>query len=86
MKKVLLVLVLIFLLALPILAQKKENEWIENAGQVITEILNVPDDVPPQLLEKADCVIVLPSVVKFAVGIGGSYGRGVMTCRGGKDF
>jgi lipid-binding SYLF domain-containing protein len=49
------------------------------------EILNVPDDIPQSLLNKADCVIVLPSVVKFAIGIGGNYGRGVMTCRG-RDF
>jgi lipid-binding SYLF domain-containing protein len=45
------------------------------------EILNVPDDIPQSLLNKADCVIVLPSVVKFAIGVGGNYGRGVMTCR-----
>jgi lipid-binding SYLF domain-containing protein len=86
MKRVLSVLVLISLICLPAFAQKKENERIQNAGKVMTEILNVPDNVPPQLLEKAACVIVLPSVVKFAVGLGGSYGRGVMTCRGGKEF
>jgi SH3 domain-containing YSC84-like protein 1 len=52
------------------------------------EILNAPEgtSIPQSVLDKADCVIVLPSVVKFAIGIGGSYGRGVMTCRGGKDF
>jgi lipid-binding SYLF domain-containing protein len=50
------------------------------------EILNAPDSIPQSVLDKADCVVVLPSVVKFAIGIGGSYGRGVMTCRGGKDF
>src|SRR5213078_3944790 len=50
------------------------------------EILNAPDSIPKDVLDKADCVVVLPSVVKFAIGIGGSYGRGVMTCRGGKDF
>jgi lipid-binding SYLF domain-containing protein len=52
----------------------------------MTEILNVPDNIPQDLLDKAECVIVLPSVVKFAIVFGGSYGRGVMTCRGGKDF
>jgi lipid-binding SYLF domain-containing protein len=68
----------------PILQSVKER--IKNDGTVMTEILNVPDNVPPQLLEKAACVIVHPSVLKIAVGMGGSYGRGVMTCRGGNDF
>jgi SH3 domain-containing YSC84-like protein 1 len=77
-----------FLLAvvLPAAAQKKEGERIENAGKVMKEILNAPDSIPQSVLDKADCIVVLPSVVKFALGIGGSYGRGVMTCRGGKDF
>lgn len=67
-------------------AQKDENKRIENAGEVVVEILNVPDDIPQDLLNKAECVIVLPSVTKFAFGFGGSYGRGVMTCRSGKNF
>jgi lipid-binding SYLF domain-containing protein len=50
------------------------------------EILAAPDSIPQSVLDKADCVVVLPSVLKFAIGIGGSYGRGVMTCRGGKTF
>ncbi|HVB98087.1 MAG TPA: lipid-binding SYLF domain-containing protein [Candidatus Dormibacteraeota bacterium] len=74
------------LICLPASAQKKENSRIENAGKVMEEILNVPDDIPADVLDKADCVIVLPSVVKFAFGFGGSYGRGVMTCRSGKKF
>jgi len=49
------------------------------------EIVNIPDNIPQDILDKADCVVVLPSVLKFAIGIGGSYGRGVMTCRS-KDF
>jgi SH3 domain-containing YSC84-like protein 1 len=53
---------------------------------VMKEILDIPDDIPQSVIDKADCVVVLPSVLKFAIGIGGSYGRGVMTCRGGKDF
>ena len=48
--------------------------------------MNIPDDIPQSVIDKADCVVVLPSVLKFAIGIGGSYGRGVMTCRGGKNF
>jgi lipid-binding SYLF domain-containing protein len=86
MKKVLVLLTLISLLTLPVFAQKKENDRIENAGKVLTEILNVPDNVPPDLLRKAECVIVLPSVLKLAMGFGGSYGRGIMTCRGGEEF
>jgi SH3 domain-containing YSC84-like protein 1 len=77
-----------FLLAvvLPAAAQKKEEERVENAGKVMKEILKAPDSIPQSVLDKADCIVVLPSVVKFALGIGGSYGRGVMTCRSGKDF
>jgi lipid-binding SYLF domain-containing protein len=52
----------------------------------MVEILNVPDDIPADILNKAECVIVLPSVIKFAIGFGGSYGRGVMTCRSGNNF
>ena len=77
---------LILAFALPAFAQKKESERVANAGTVMKEILDVPDDVPQSVIDKADCVVVLPSVLKFAIGIGGSYGRGVMTCRGGKTF
>ena len=73
-------------LALPAYAQEKEQERVENAGKVMQEILNAQDSIPQDVLDKADCVVVLPSVKKFAIGLGGSYGRGVMTCRGGKDF
>jgi len=73
-------------LALPTYAQKKEMERVEESGTVMKEILAAPDSIPQSVLDKADCIVVLPSVKKFAIGIGGSYGRGVMTCRGGKDF
>jgi lipid-binding SYLF domain-containing protein len=73
-------------LALPAYAQEKEQERVDNAGKVMQEILKAPDSVPQDVLDKADCVVVLPSVKKFAIGLGGSYGRGVMTCRGGKEF
>jgi hypothetical protein len=73
-------------LALPAFAQKKEEERVENAGKVMQEILNAPDSIPQSVLDKADCVVVLPSVLKAAFIFGGSYGRGVMTCRGGKEF
>src|SRR3974390_225820 len=73
-------------LAFPVHAQEKEEERVDNAGKVMQEILKAPDSIPQSVLDKADCVVVLPSVVKLAVGIGGSYVRGVRTCRGGKDF
>jgi lipid-binding SYLF domain-containing protein len=76
----------IALLGLPVGAQQKEEQRVQNVGTAIKEILNVPDDIPQQLLDKAECVIVLPSVVKFAFVFGGSYGRGAMTCRSGEDF
>jgi lipid-binding SYLF domain-containing protein len=63
-----------------------ERERVTESGQVMKEILGTPEDIPQNLLDKAECVIVLPSVKKVAVGIGGSYGRGVMTCRGGENF
>jgi len=86
MKKTLVGFSLAFALALPLFAQDKETDRLENAGKVMQEILNAPDSIPQDVLDKADCVVILPSVLKFAIGIGGSYGRGVMTCRGGKDF
>src|SRR5580698_7566258 len=86
MKRILLSIFLILLGGLPAFAQKDENNRIRNAGKVMVEILSVPDDIPKDLLDKAECVIVLPSVIKFAIGFGGSYGRGAMTCRSAKDF
>src|SRR5208282_4592755 len=59
---------------------------LQNAGEVFKDILNIPDDIPKSLLDKADCVIVIPSVLKAAFIVGGSYGRGAMTCRSGEDF
>jgi lipid-binding SYLF domain-containing protein len=64
----------------------KECDRVEQSGHVLKEILNIPDDIPQDLLDKAECVIVLPSVKKGAFGIGGSYGRGVMICRGGVNY
>ena len=81
MKKLIAVLTLVSILTLPAAAKSKEGSRVENAGEVMSEIMNVPDDIPQQLIDKADCVIVLPSVLKLAIGIGGNYGRGVMTCR-----
>jgi lipid-binding SYLF domain-containing protein len=86
MKRVWSGVALLALISLPAFGQKKEQERVENAGTVMQEILNIPDDIPQSVIDKADCVVVLPSVLKFAIGVGGSYGRGVMTCRRGEDF
>ena len=86
MKRALFGLSLALALALPLFAQEKEKERVENAGKVMQEILNAPDGIPQSVLDKADCVVILPSVLKFAIGVGGSYGRGVMTCRSGPHF
>jgi len=86
MKKILWFLLVGGLLALPVQAGNKETDRVENSGRVLKEILNIPDNIPQELLDKAECVIVIPSVLKFAIGFGGSYGRGVMTCRTGQHF
>lgn len=64
----------------------KERERLENSGRVLKEVLDVPDNIPQPLLDKAECVVVIPSVLKVAIGIGGSFGRGAMTCRTGEHF
>jgi len=64
----------------------REEDRVKDAGEVMKEILNIPDDIPQDLLDKAECVVVLPSVKKGAFGVGASYGRGVMVCRGGEHF
>src|SRR6266851_3862322 len=63
-----------------------EQDRVRETGTVLKEILNIPDDIPRDLLDKAECVIILPSVKKGAFGIGGSYGRGVMVCRSGAHY
>ena len=59
---------------------------MKDAGAVMKEILNIPDNIPQDLLDKAECVVILPSVKKGAFGVGGSYGRGVMVCRSGQHY
>lgn len=87
MKK-LLAVGLCLLFAVPVLAtdNEKEEDRVKAAGTVLKEIVNIPDDIPKDLFDRAECVIVMPTVLKFAIGIGGSYGRGVMTCRTGEHF
>ena len=65
---------------------ERETDRVKDAGVVLKEILNIPDDIPKDLLDRAECVIVLPSVKKLAIGIGASFGRGVMVCRSGEHF
>jgi len=86
MKRFWAIFTLLITIAFPVFGQEKERERVENAGQVMQEILNIPDDIPQSVIDKADCIVVMPSVLKFAFGVGGSYGRGVMTCRSGEDF
>ena len=65
---------------------EKDEDRLKNSGTVLREILDVPDNIPQDLLDKADCVVVFPSVLKAAFIVGGSYGRGAMSCRRGQDF
>src|ERR1700682_3441845 len=65
---------------------KDEDKRLENAGTVLQEIVDIPDDIPQDLLDKARCVVVLPSVLKAAFIVGGSYGRGAVVCRTGPNF
>jgi lipid-binding SYLF domain-containing protein len=74
------------MVAVAVGAASNEEERLQNAGVVLEEVLNVPDNIPRELLEKAECVIVIPSMMKVALGVGGSDGRGAMVCRSGKNF
>jgi lipid-binding SYLF domain-containing protein len=74
------------LMILPAFGQDKEADRVVAAGTVISEIMNLPDDIPQDVIDRADCVVVLPSVLKAAFIFGGSYGRGVLTCRSGHNF
>src|SRR5688572_30298696 len=79
-------LALCIVLASSTLDASKETDRLENCGVVMQEILNIPDNIPRELLDSAECVVVIPSMTKVAVGIGGSYGRGAMVCRTGQVF
>ena len=67
-------------------AQGKEEDRLRECATVLQEIVTIPDDIPKDLLDKAECVMVFPGVKKVAMGVGGSYGRGAMTCRSGETF
>lgn len=88
MRKLLAILGIVTLAALPMAGadKEKDEDRLRNCGTVASEILNVPEDIPQSLLDKSECVIVIPSVLKAAFVVGGSYGRGAMTCRSGEHF
>jgi SH3 domain-containing YSC84-like protein 1 len=86
MRRTVVALSLVGLMVLPAFGQDKEEDRVKAAGTVISEIMNIPDDIPQDVIDKADCVVVLPSVLKAAFIFGGSYGRGVLTCRSGRNF
>jgi len=87
MKKFFSFLLALALVALPLQADdSKQKARLENCGMVIQEIMDIPDDIPQDLIDKTTCVIVYPSVLKGAFIFGGSYGRGAMTCRTGENF
>ena len=86
-KRIVVYLMALVMASLPLAAaQEKEADRLDNCGTVLKEILDIPDDIPQDLLDKAECVIVYPSVLKAAFVIGGSYGRGAMTCRTGEQY
>jgi lipid-binding SYLF domain-containing protein len=88
MKRYLLGAVCLTLITGIVYARKfnKEQKRLQECGVVMQEVLNIPDNIPHELLEKAECVIVIPSVRKLAFGVGASYGRGAMVCRKGEKF
>src|ERR1700724_1566430 len=78
--------VCIMFAASSLFAANKEQKRLENSGTVMQEVMGVPDNIPQELLEKAECIIVFPAVLKAALVVGGSYGRGAMVCRTGEHF
>lgn len=89
MKRLVAVVTSVLFLVAPMLAaseSEKVQDRVKNAGEVLKEIINIPDDIPKDLFDRAECVIVLPSVKKLAIGFGGSYGRGIMSCRTGEHY
>jgi lipid-binding SYLF domain-containing protein len=85
-KSCVFILAVLLTFPLPGMGQDKEQERLATCGETLQEILDIPDGLPKDLLNKAECVIVIPSVKKFAIGIGGSYGRGAISCRTGENF
>ena len=86
MKRYFVVAMCLSIAASAVYAATKEQKRLENCGVVMQEVLNIPDNLPQQVLAKAECVIVFPSVMRLAFGMGKEYGRGAMVCRTGKNF
>jgi lipid-binding SYLF domain-containing protein len=86
MRKVLTFMAAVTLLPVSASAQDREQKRLKHSGEVLMEILNVPENIPKYWLDRAECVIVLPSVKKLAFGVGASIGRGAMSCRSGETF
>jgi lipid-binding SYLF domain-containing protein len=86
MRKFLTLVVTAALVALPVFSENKEESRLRESGEVLREILNIPEDIPQDLLNKAECVIVVPSTKKAAFIVGASYGRGAMSCRTGEHW
>jgi lipid-binding SYLF domain-containing protein len=87
MKRMISSLLTLATVALPMSASdRKEEQRLQNCGTVLREIMDIPEDIPQDLIDKAECIIVYPSVLKAAFVVGGSYGRGAMTCRSGEHF
>jgi SH3 domain-containing YSC84-like protein 1 len=85
-RKTIIVVCLGLMATTTLFAQNKEQRRLENSGIVMQEIMNIPDNIPHDVMEKAECVIVFPSVLKAAFVVGASYGRGAMVCRTGREF
>ena len=86
MKKIATVALMSIAMVLPTFAQNKIDDRLGDSAEVLQQILAKPDEIPRQLLNRARCVLVFPSVKKVAVGVGGTYGRGVILCRGGNNM
>jgi lipid-binding SYLF domain-containing protein len=85
-RKTIIVVCLGLIATTTLFAKNKEQRRLENSGIVMQEIMNIPDNIPHDVMEKAECVIVFPSVLKAAFVVGASYGRGAMVCRTGREF
>jgi SH3 domain-containing YSC84-like protein 1 len=86
MKRFVAALIVVLISVAALADEERIEDRVKNAGVVLKEILNIPDDIPQDLLDKAECVIIMPSVIKAAFGVGGSFGRGLMICRSGEHY
>jgi lipid-binding SYLF domain-containing protein len=86
MKKTALLALVSVAMTLPVVAQNKIDNRLGESAEVLNQLLLKPDEIPQAYLNKARCVLVFPSVKKVAVGIGGTYGRGVILCREGNEM